>query len=360
MTSRAQPELTPHVNDLTDSTQLADSMHLADCGAPPSLPDIEAAEQRIAPHAHRTPVMTCASLDEMAGASLFFKCENLQKTGAFKFRGACNAVFSLSDDELRRGVATHSSGNHGAALALAARTRGSQAIVVMPSNSAAVKRAAVAHYGAEIIECDPTEASRQSSLDDIVRNRGCVVIHPFDDPRIIAGQGTAALELLDEVADLDLVIAPVGGGGLLSGTAIAVTERSPSTRVIGAEPAAADDTYRSMAAGEIVPVGHPDTIADGLRTTVGRLTFPVIRERVECIATVSEHEIVAAMRATWERAKILVEPSAAVPVAALLSRRLEIPRLEIRRRGQRIGVILSGGNVDLGRLPFSDAAGNVE
>ena len=317
---------------------------------PPSLSDIEAAARRIAPHAHRTPVMTCASLDERAEASLFFKCENLQKGGAFKFRGACNAVFSLRESEIARGVATHSSGNHAAALALAARARGGHAVVVMPHDSAAVKKAAVAHYGAEIIECDPTEHSRQSTLDEVVEARGCVVVHPFDDLRIIAGQGTAALELLDEVPNLDVVMAPVGGGGLLSGTAVAVTERSASIRVIGAEPAMADDTYRSVAAGRIVPMERPATIADGLRTTVGQLTFPIIRDRVERIVTVSEDEIAAAMRLAWERTKQLIEPSAAVAVAALLSDRLEL-------RGQRVGVILSGGNVDLGALPFAGSSG---
>ena len=314
--------------------------------APPSVSEIRSAARRIEPYAHRTPVMTCAGLDELAGASLFFKCENLQKAGAFKFRGACNAVFSLTQAELERGVATHSSGNHGAALALAARLRATSAVVVMPKNSAAVKKAAVRYYGAEIIECEPNEASRHRVLEDVVRSRGCAFLHPFDDLRIIAGQGTAALELLEQIPDLDVVLTPVGGGGLLSGTAIVASETSSRIQVIGAEPEMADDALRSFEAGRIIAVEEPDTIADGLRTSLGELTFPVIRERVASIVTVSERAIASAMRLAWERMKLVIEPSAAVPLAAVLERRVAVA-------GRRVAIILSGGNVDLEGLPWS-------
>ena len=312
----------------------------------PTLADVEAAALRIAPHVHRTPVLTCASLDERAGASLFFKCENLQKSGAFKFRGACNAVLSLPEPELGAGVATHSSGNHGAALALAAGRRGARAVVVMPRDSAAVKKAALRHYGAEIILCEPNDASRRETLDRVLEERAMTFVPPYDDERIICGQGTAALELLEQVPDLDLVLAPVGGGGLLSGTAIAVSERRPTTSVVGVEPLAADDACRSFEAGHIVAISNPATIADGLRTGVGELTFPIIRERVERIVTVGEEAIAAAMRTAFERMKLVIEPSAAVPLAAVLEGKLDL-------RGRRAAIILSGGNVDLDRLPWS-------
>ncbi len=314
---------------------------------PPNLAAIESAAERIAPHVHHTPVLTCASLDERAGAHLFFKCENLQRVGAFKFRGACNAVFSLSEAELELGVTTHSSGNHGAALALAARRRGARAIVVTPRNSSAVKKAAMRHYGAELIECEPNDTSRQETVERVLDEHGMTFVSPYDDERVICGQGTAALELLAQVPDLDLVLAPVGGGGLLSGTAIAVKETLPAVSVIGVEPRAADDTWRSFETGRIVrTAAAPDTIADGLRTGVGELTFPIIKDRVDRIVTVSEHAIVGAMRAVWERMKIVVEPSAAVPLAAVLDGELDV-------RGQRTGIMLSGGNVDLDCLPWS-------
>jgi len=311
----------------------------------PTLADIQAAAVRIAPHVHRTPIMTCSTIDGMVGASLHFKCENLQKVGAFKFRGACNTVLSLSDDELENGIATHSSGNHGAAVALAAQLRGTTSVVVMPSNTSAVKEAAVAHYGARIVHCEPNEESRTRTLEAILEKEGRTLVHPFDDVRVIAGQGTAALELLEQVPDLDIVMTPVGGGGLLSGTAIAVAGLSAQTRVIGAEPERADDTYRSFRAGYIIPVGIPDTIADGLRTTVGELTFPVIREHVADIVRVSEEAIVEAMRITWQRSKLIIEASAAVPLAALLEDKVDV-------RDAKIGIILSGGNVDLDALPW--------
>ena len=312
----------------------------------PSLAEIECAALRIAPHVHRTPVLTCASLDERAGSRLFFKCENLQKGGAFKFRGACNAVFSLSEAELAPGVTTHSSGNHGAAVAIAAARRGARALVVTPRNSARIKKAAMRHYGAELVECEPSDASRREAVDRVLEERGMAFVPPYDDERIICGQGTAALELLDQAPDLDLVLVPVGGGGLLSGTAIVVKERRPDVMVIGVEPRAADDTWRSFESGRIVrEVTGPETIADGLRTGVGELTFPIIKDRVDRIVTVSEEAIVAAMRAVWERMKIVIEPSAAVPLAAVLDAEVDV-------QGRRVGIMLSGGNVDLDCLPW--------
>jgi threonine dehydratase len=311
----------------------------------PTLADIRAAAARIAAHAHRTPVVTCRSLDALADAELFFKCENLQKVGAFKIRGATNAVFSLDDAEASRGVATHSSGNHAQALALAARWRGVPAYVVMPRTAPEVKRRAVAGYGAEIIPCEPNLAAREAGLAAVVARTGATFIHPYDDPRVIAGQGTVALELLEEVPDLDVVITPVGGGGLLSGTAIATAALAPATRVFAGEPAGADDACRSLAAGRIIPSVEPRTIADGLLTSLGVLTFPIIQRLVAGILTVPDPAIVRAMRLLMERAKLVVEPSGAVPLAAVLERRSELP-------GRRIGVVLSGGNVDLARLPW--------
>jgi threonine dehydratase len=309
----------------------------------PTLADIRAAAARIAPFAHRTPILTSRSIDAMAGAEVLFKCENLQKVGAFKFRGACNAVMSLSDSEAQRGVATHSSGNHAAALALAARLRGIPAYIVMPRGAPAVKRAAVEGYGGRITWCEPTLAAREAALAQVVAETGAVFVHPYDDPRVVAGQGTAALELMEDAPDLDVIVTPVGGGGLMSGTAIAVTSLS-SARVVGVEPEAADDARRSLEAGKIIPSGDPKTIADGLRTSLGELPFSVARERVSAIVTVSEEAIVIAMRTVWERMKIIIEPSSAVPVAAVLARKIE---------GARLGVILSGGNVDLGKLPWT-------
>jgi threonine dehydratase len=320
-------------------------------GSPPvtdlaaTLADVQAAAERISPYAHRTPVFRSTTIDERLGASLGFKCENLQKVGAFKFRGACNTVFSLSDEEIRHGVATHSSGNHGAALALAARLRGTTCVVVMPENTSAVKKAAVAGYGARIVSCEPNEASREQVLEEILEAEGATLVHPFDDPRVIAGQGTAALEFLEQEPELDVVMTPVGGGGLLSGTAITVTALSPRTRIIGAEPTGADDAYRSFRAGKLIPVGTPNTIADGLRTSLGELTFPIIRAHVSDIVCVSEEAIVEAMRLVWQRMKLVIEPSAAVPLGALLEGALDV-------RDARVGIILSGGNVDLDALPW--------
>ncbi len=315
------------------------------------LSQIQRAAERMRPYAHRTPVITCESLNGEVGARLFLKCENLQKVGAFKFRGACNAVFSLSAGEAARGVATHSSGNHAQALALAARLRGIRAHIVMPDHAPAVKKAAVAGYGGRIVFCEPTLAAREATLARVVAETGAVVVHPYNDERVIAGQGTAALELLEDVPELDAILTPVGGGGLLSGTAIAAREISPRIRVIGTEPELADDACRSLAAGRILPAVSPTrTIADGLLTSLGSLTFPIIRERVERIVTVSEAGIVAAMRFVWERAKLVIEPSAAVPVAALWERRIDLA-------GLKVGIVISGGNIDLARLPWPAASG---
>jgi threonine dehydratase len=312
----------------------------------PTFDDIRRAAERLRPWVHQTPVLTSRTLDGWSGARLFFKCENLQRAGAFKIRGAGNAVLSLSDEEAARGVVTHSSGNHGAALALAARNRGIPAHVVMPRGSPRVKREAVAGYGAVVTECEPTVESREATARLVQEETGATPVHPYDDPRVIAGQGTAALELLEEVPDLDLIVAPVGGGGLAAGTALAASGLAPGCRVVAAEPAGADDTYRCFQAGERTPPAHPpETIADGLRTWVGALTFPLIQRLVCDVVTVSEEGIVTAMRHVWERMKLVIEPSAAVPLAAVLEGRLEV-------QGRRVGVIFSGGNVDLDRLPW--------
>lgn len=312
----------------------------------PTIREIREAADRIMPFVHRTPILTCTSLNRICGAELYFKCENFQKAGAFKIRGATNAVFSLRHREATKGVATHSSGNHAAALALAARWRGIRASVVMPENAPQIKRDAVADYGANITFCKPTLEAREQGLAELLDQTGSVFIHPYNDYRVISGQGTAGLELCEEVVDLDMVMVPVGGGGLLSGTAIAVSALSPSTQVIAAEPERANDAYRSFHAGKIIPIDHPDTIADGLRTSLGELTFPIIRKHVSDIITVSEELILAGMRLIWERMKIIVEPSAAVALGALLE-------ASSRFSGKRIGIILSGGNVDLANLPWT-------
>ena len=309
----------------------------------PTLSDIRAAARRIQPYIHHTPVLTSNTLNQLCGSELFFKCENFQKVGAFKIRGATNAVFSLTDEEAARGVTTHSSGNHAAALALAARWRGIKAYVVMPENAPAVKRAAVQGYGAEIFTCAPTMQAREDRLAEVVSRTGATFIHPYNDYRVIAGQGTCALELCEEAPGLDVVMAPVGGGGLLSGTALAVKALLPQAKVIAAEPQRADDAWRSVQAGHIIPVDHPDTVADGLRTSLGDKTFPIIQRDVSQIVTVSEEAIISATKLVWERMKIVVEPSGVVPLAALLSHALEL-------LGKRVGIIFSGGNVDLDHL----------
>jgi threonine dehydratase/serine racemase len=308
---------------------------------------VREAAQRLAGFAHRTPVATCRTLDRLAGRALFFKCEHLQKAGAFKFRGACNAVRKLPDAVAARGVVTHSSGNHAGALALAAQLRGIPAHVVMPRGASPVKRQAVEEYGGIVIECEPTQAARKATSEAVAERTGGTLIPPDNHPDVIAGQGTAALELLDEVPNLDAVIAPVGGGGLISGLAIAAQGVRPAMRVFAAEPLGADDAARSKAAGRLLPQDAPRTIADGLLVGLGDLTWPVMRDRVEAVWTVTEEEIVRAMRVTWERAKLLIEPSSAVAVAAVLGDGFRaLPRL------RRVGVVLSGGNVNLDRLPW--------
>lgn len=311
----------------------------------PTLQDILQAAERIKSYAHRTPVLTNESLNQHVGAQVFLKCENFQKVGAFKFRGACNVVFSLTDEEAARGVATHSSGNHAQALALAARLRGVPAYIVMPKNAPQVKKDAVAGYGGQITYCEPTLQAREAALRQVVESTGAAFVHPYDNERVIAGQGTAALELLADVPDLDAIIAPVGGGGLISGTAIAATETKKGIRVIAGEPEMADDAFRSMQAGKVLPSDHPQTIADGLLTSLSERTFSIIQSRVEQIVTVSEQGIVDAMKFVWERAKIVIEPSAAVAIGVLWEKKVDLA-------GLKVGVILSGGNVDLGKLKW--------
>jgi len=311
----------------------------------PDIAAIRAAHARVAPYVHRTPVLTCAALDELVGARLYFKCENFQKVGAFKARGACNAVFSLAEDAAAKGVVTHSSGNHGAALAYAAQRRGIPAFVVMPENAAKVKQANVARFGATIRLCAPTQAARERACADVQRETGATLVHPYDDVHVIAGQGTAVLELLEDVPELDAVIAPVGGGGLISGTSIAARAIRPGITIYGAEPAGADDAARGFASGRVEPLPHPDTIADGLRATLSERTLQAIRRNVTAIPTASEAAIASAMRATWERMKIVIEPSSAVPLACLLESGMPIA-------GRRVGIIVSGGNVDLDHLPW--------
>jgi threonine dehydratase len=312
---------------------------------PVSFEDIQQAAKRIQPYIHHTPVMTNQSLNDQVGAQIFLKCENLQKIGAFKFRGATNAVYSLTDEEARHGVCAHSSGNHAQAVALAARMRETPAYIVIPNNAPLVKKNAVAGYGGQITFCEPTLEARETTLDRIRRDTGATMVHPFNDERVIAGQGTAALELLEEVPDLDVVMTPVGGGGLISGTSIAALGINKEIRVIGGEPEMANDAFRSLQAGSIQPSVNPQSIADGLLSSLGTITFPIIQKNVEQIVTASEAGIIAAMKFVWERAKIIIEPSAAVPLAVLWEKKIDL-------RGLKIGVILSGGNVDLEKLPW--------
>ena len=306
---------------------------------------IRSAHARIRSRIQRTPVLTSRSLDDAVDANLFFKCENLQKVAAFKARGACNAVLSLSDAEAARGVVTHSSGNHGAAVAWAATQRGIPSWIVMPANAATVKQNAVRGFGGTVRLTEPTLPAREATCASVLAETGATLVHPYNDWRVIAGQGTAALELLEDVPDLDAIIAPVGGGGLISGTAIAAKGMKASIKVYGAEPAGADDAARSVRLGRIVPQTDPRTIADGLRSSLGEKTFAVIVAKVDHIGTTSEDAIIRAMRLTWEKLKLVIEPSAAVPLGALLERTLPVA-------GLRVGVILSGGNVDLDRLPW--------
>lgn len=316
-----------------------------DLPTPPDFNAIQHAAARIAPFAHVTPVLRSGSLDALAGCELFFKCENLQRGGAFKFRGACNAVYSLSDAQAAGGVVTQSSGNHGAAVALACRLRGISARVVVPRSAPAVKLAAIREFGAEIIPSGVTQAERDSVMREVLAQTRAEVIHPFNDARVIAGQGTATLEMLSQIDDLDSVMAPVSGGGLLSGTAIAARALRPAMQVFGAEPEQAADAAESLRRGERVTGWIPDTICDGLRAELGPLTFDILRTHRAQILLASEAEIVAAMRLLWERLKLVVEPSSAVPLAVVLRHRA-------RFAGRRLGIILSGGNVDLEKLPW--------
>lgn len=309
----------------------------------PSFNDIIAAHERISPFVHRTPVMTSVSVNRIAGCNIFFKCENFQKVGAFKYRGATNATLLLTDAEAKKGVATHSSGNHAAALSLAAQCRGIEAFIVMPSNSPEVKIKAVEGYGGNITFCEPTLEARETTLEKVVAKTGATFIHPFNNTNIIAGQGTAAKELLEEVNDLDIMIAPVGGGGLLSGTLISSKHMKPGIKAYAAEPTGANDAWQSFKAKKFIPQTNPQTIADGLRTSLGEVTFGIITRLCDDILCVDDDAIIRAMRMIWERMKIIVEPSAAVPFAAIL----ENPEVFANRN---IGVIISGGNVELSAL----------
>ena len=312
---------------------------------PLDLTTIREAHERIRAHITRAPVLTSSQLDEASNVSLFFKCENFQKIGAFKARGATNAVFSLDNVTARRGVATHSSGNHGTALARAAKLRGISAHIVMPSNSAKVKVRAVESYGAHIIFCEPTQEAREVACSDVIAKTGATLIHSFENEDVMAGQGTAVVELLEDVSDLDLVMCPVGGGGLLCGTAVAAKTMRPKIKVVAAEPTNADDAAQSFRAGRLIRTKKKFTIADGLRTNVGAPNFPIIRRYVDDIVTVNEEAIATAMRMIWETMKIIIEPSAAVPYAAIMESKIDVV-------GKRVGIILTGGNVDLDALPW--------
>ena len=306
----------------------------------PDFDDVLAARERIAPYIHRTPVLTSNYLNQLTGAELFFKCENLQKTGAFKARGACNAVFGLDETGAANGVATHSSGNHAGAISYAAARRGIRATLVMPHTAPEAKKAAVLGYGGEIVECEPTQTSRENTLAELVAESGADIVHPYDDSRVIAGQATCALELVEDVPDLDIVIAPIGGGGLISGTCLTIASREQNIEIIAAEPANADDAYRSLQAGHIIEKDGQQSIADGLKTNLKPRTWHFVSRHVAEIFLAEENEIVDAMRLTWERMKIIIEPSSSVPLAVILKN----PQ---RFAGRRVGIIITGGNVDL-------------
>jgi threonine dehydratase len=311
----------------------------------PTYLDVEKAIQRIAPYANRTPILTSQTLNDVTGGEIYFKCENFQRAGAFKFRGACNSVFALSDDEAAKGVATHSSGNHGQALALAAKLRGIPAYVVMPENSPRVKLNAVEGYGAKVFRCESNQKAREETLKQVVDETGALFIHPYDNENVIAGQGTCAAEMLMDYPGLDIIMAPVGGGGLISGTSITVKQLMPNMKVIGTEPEQADDAYQSLKSGTLQKFDTTNTIADGLRTTLSERTFSIIQKNVDDILTVSDESIINAMRMIWERMNIIIETSCSVPVAAILEKKIDIT-------GKKVGVILTGGNVDLDHLPW--------
>ena len=312
-----------------------------------SIDDIRAAAGRIKGVGHRTPILTSQTLDEMAGRKLFFKCENFQKVGAFKLRGGWNAVSMLSDEEAAKGVCTHSSGNHAQAVAFSAMKRGIASYIVMPNNVPDVKLDAVKGYGANIILCEPTLEARETTLDEITKKTGAQVVHPFNNPNVIAGQGTAALEMIEDLGELNAIIAPIGGGGLMSGTCITTRSLLPGSKLFGAEPTGADDAYRSLKEGKIIPQTDPDTICDGLLTSLGEYTWNILKDHLEAIYTVTDDEVINAMRLIWERMKIIIEPSSATAVAVAL--KSEFKALEGL---ERVGIILTGGNVELSKLPF--------
>ncbi len=311
----------------------------------PTLKDIQIAHERIKPYIHQTPVLSSQQLNEKSGSRLYFKCENFQKAGAFKSRGAMNAILSLSEDEINKGVATHSSGNHAQALARAAKIMKVPAYIVMPSTAPKVKVAAVEQYGGRITFCQPTLEARESTLNAIIEKTGATLIHPYNDYKIIAGQATACLELVSKCPDLDMIFCPVGGGGLLSGTILSTRYLSPETKVIACEPEGANDAWQSFKTGKLVPSVNPKTIADGLLTSLGSLTWPIIQEYVYDVMLVNDRQIIDAMQLVWERMKIIIEPSSAVPVAVALSAKDEY-------KNKKIGIIISGGNIDLNNIPW--------
>ena len=312
----------------------------------PTFADLLIAQERIKPYIHRTPVLTSSYINDLVGADLFFKCENFQKAGAFKARGASNAVFGLSDDQAAKGVATHSSGNHGTCLAYAAGKRGIACTVVMPRTAPQAKKDAVKGYGGAVVECEPSTTSREAVFAGVVAKSGAEFVHPYNDPRVIAGQGTCSKELIEQVAGLDAVVAPVGGGGMVSGTCLSLSNLAPKIKIYAAEPKQADDAYRSFKAGHIIADDAPNTVADGLKVPLKELTWHFVSKHVADIFTTSEQEIIDAMLLMWKRMKIVVEPSSAVPLAAILKNKKHFA-------GQRIGVIVTGGNVDLEKLPWN-------
>jgi threonine dehydratase len=311
----------------------------------PSLADMLIAHERIKPHIHRTPVLTSRVINELSGAELFFKCENLQKGGAFKARGASNAVFGLNDAQAAKGVATHSSGNHGTCLSYAAGRRGIPCTVVMPRTAPQTKKDAVRGYGGKVVECEPSTTSREAVFAEVVAETGAEFVHPYNDPRVIAGQGTCSKELIEQVDGLDTVIAPIGGGGMVSGTCLTLSNLAPQIKIYAAEPEQADDAYRSFRAGHIIADDAPNTVADGLKVPLKELTWHFVSKHVTDILTASEQEIVDAMKLIWKRMKIVMEPSSAVPLATILKNRDVFA-------GKRVGVIITGGNVDLDKLPW--------
>lgn len=312
-----------------------------------SMDDVIAASKRIEGHGHRTPILTNKTIDELTGKKIFFKCENFQKIGAFKFRGGWNTISSLSEEEASKGVCTHSSGNHAQAVAYAAMKRNIPAHIVMPRNAPKVKIQAVEGYRANITLCEPTLKARRETLEKIAEKTGAYVVHPFNEPKVIAGQGTCAMEMIEDIGDLDAICAPIGGGGLMSGTCIAARSMLPNVRLFGAEPKGADDAYQSLKKGKLIPQNNPKTICDGLLTSMGENTWNILKDHLEDIITVSDEEIVTAMKLIWERMKIIIEPSCATPLAAVLT-----PEFRELENIETIGIILTGGNVDLAKLPF--------